>query len=374
MLPVPQGNALYEMALTFVPNVGDKLARALVAHFGSAEGVFKASVKELFSVPGMGQLRARSVREASVFRRAEAEIDFAARNDIDLIFSHDPAYPDKLRQCADAPLLLYAKGKLPAQDTRTVAVIGTRRNTDYGLQLCEELVDGCRGQNITIVSGLARGIDAIAHKRCLQSGVPTVGVLGHGLDHMYPAAHRTLARDMLAEGGAMVTEFPSGTGPDRVNFPVRNRIVAGMCDVTVVVESDAKGGAMITAYLAHGYNREVAAFPGRTGDIRSSGCNLLIRRNIAALISNAGDLMDLMNWAPRKKARPPAAQLQLGFSGEERLLVDLLSNRDRVHVDELLLCSGLNATQIAATLLQLELQGVVRSLAGKYYRLQSYGA
>lgn len=371
MLPVPQGNALYEMALTFVPHVGDKLARALMAHFGSAEAVFKASVKELFSVPGMGQLRARSLREAQALRRAEAELEFAARHNIRLVFSHDPDYPDKLRQCADAPLLLYVKGQLPPQDARTVAVIGTRRNTEYGLQLCEELVDGCQGQNITIVSGLAQGIDAIAHKRCLLSGVPTVGVLAHGLDRMYPAAHKSLARDML-EAGALVTEFPGGTLPDRVNFPVRNRIVAGMCDATVVVESDAKGGAMITAYLAHGYNREVAAFPGRVGDTRSSGCNLLIRRSIAALITNAGDLMDLMNWQPRKKTKT-SAQLHLHFSDEERVLVALLNEKDRVHTDDLLLHSGLSATQMAATLLQLELQGIVRSLAGKYYRLQAYG-
>lgn len=375
MLPVPQGDALfYDLALTFVPNIGDKLARALLARFGSSEAIFKASARELFSVMGMGQTRARSVRDPEAFRKAEQELAFVARHHIDLLFEHHPAYPQKLKDCADAPLLLYSKGNHDLNGTRTVAVIGTRRNTDYGQQLCEELVAGCLAQGITVVSGLASGIDAIAHKQCVQLGIPTVGVLGHGLDRIYPASHKSLARDMLLNG-KLLTEFPSGTLPDRTNFPVRNRVVAGMSDVTVVVESDVKGGAMITAYLAHGYNREVAAFPGRTTDNRSSGCNLLIRRSIAALITGADDLLELMNWKNERKEKPVVRpQLNLLLSSEEKILVALLQEKERVHADELIQASGLNTTQVAAALLQLELQGVVRALAGKYYRLQGAGA
>ena len=223
-------------------------------------------------------------------------------------------------------------------------------------------------ENLIIVSGLALGIDAIAHKKSVAVGIPTVGVLGHGLDRIYPYNHKELSAQMIENGGVLA-EFPSGTLPDRNNFPMRNRIVAGMSDVTVVVESHIAGGALITAHLASGYNREVAAFPGRVNDSRSAGCNELIRTNLAAMITKAEDLSELMNWNKEGKPKAVQKQLFLNLTADEQKIIDLLQNRDSVHSDELYHHTGLTSSQLAATLLQLEMQGLIKTLPGKNYRL-----
>ena len=223
-------------------------------------------------------------------------------------------------------------------------------------------------KNILIVSGLALGIDTIAHTKALIMGMPTVGVLGHGMDRIYPDKNKQLAANMLETGG-LLTEFPSGTIPDRTNFPMRNRIVAGISDVTVVVESGFSGGALITAYLASGYNREVAAFPGRVNDNRSTGCNELIRTNIAAMITKAEDLIMLMNWDSSKKQKPVQKQLFLNLTTDEQKIIDILQTKDTTHSDELFHQTQLQSSQLAATLLQLEMMGLVKTLPGKLYRL-----
>lgn len=235
--------------------------------------------------------------------------------------------------------------------------------------LCEELVTALSAfDDLLIISGLALGVDAIAHKKALQCGLPTVGVLGHGLDRIYPYNHKSLAEKMMEQGG-LLTEFPSETIPDRNNFPMRNRIVAGISDVTVVVESNLAGGALITAFMANGYNREVMAFPGRINDTRSAGCNELIRTQIASMITKPDDLIELMGWGKQKKEKTVQRQLFLTLSPEEQKLTDLLQGKEAVHADELLANSGLANTALAATLLQLEMQGLVKTLPGKRYRL-----
>ena len=364
---------LYDLALTFLPGVGDSTARRLVDFFGSAEAVFKASQKELRAIEGVSESRAATLlsdlRSGAHLKRAETEMAFAGKHKIELLTAEDAAYPTRLRQCEDAPYLLYKRGTANLNAARIVALIGTRKPSDYGVQLCEQLVAGLAAENVLVVSGLAQGVDAVAHRQSVASEVPTVGVLAHGLDMLYPPAHRGLAAEMLQKGGALLTEIPHGTKLNPNFFPVRNRIVAGMCDVTVIVESGIKGGSMITAYLAQGYNREIAAFPGRVGDTHAEGCNALIRRNVAALITNATDLLETMNWSrttPRKVVQP---KLMLTFSPEETKVVQALENQEKVHVDELLLTTGLESPRLAATLLQLELQGIIRSLAGKAYRL-----
>ncbi len=364
---------LYDVALTFLPGVGDSTARRLVDFFGSAEAVFGASRKELLTIEGIAETRADTLRAAlkngEILKQAEAEIAFAGKHHIQLLTTADAAYPTRLRQCEDAPYLLYSRGEANLNAARIVAVIGTRKPSDYGAQLCEQLIAGLAAEGVLVVSGLAQGVDAVAHRQSLASGVPTVGVLAHGLDMMYPPAHRGLAADMLKNGGGLLTEIPHGTRLNPNFFPVRNRIVAGMSDVTVIVESGIKGGSMITAYLAQGYNREIAAFPGRVGDAHAEGCNALIRRNVAALITSAADLLETMNWsrtAPKKAVQP---KLMLTFSPEEAKVVQALEAQEKVQVDELLLLTGLESSRLAATLLQLELQGIIRSLAGKSYRL-----
>ncbi len=364
---------LHDVALTFIPGVGDKLSRVLVSHFGSAEAFFGASEKAIAQVDGFGEIRAKSIAQSkadgALLKRAEAEISFVQKHGICILMQGDADYPARLRACEDAPFLLYAKGEAKLNADRMVAVIGTRKPSDYGTQLTENLVAGLKDAGVTVVSGLAFGIDAVAHKQSIQNGVPTVGVLAHGLDRLYPSQNKSLAKEMVQNGGALLTEFPHGTAMHPDLFPVRNRIVAGMCDVTVVVESDIKGGSMITAYLAHGYNREVAAFPGRVGDSRAAGCNVLIRRTVAALITNAEDLLDTMGWSIQKGKKAVQNKLLLTFSGEEQKLVNALGQKEKTHADDLMIATGLDASLLAATLLQLEMNGVVRSLPGKNYRL-----
>lgn len=368
MGPAQPTPLLYELALSFAPEVGDKTARVLLEHFGTAEDVLKAPLKALVAVDGVGLVRARGIKDDSLLKRAEDEIAFAEKNDVRIIWHQDAHYPNRLRACADAPLVLFMKGTGDLNPARVVAILGTRRATDYGTKLCEDLVAGLALHGVTIISGLAHGIDAVAHKRSLAAGIPTIGVVAHGLERMYPHNHKTLAEEMQLTGGVL-TEFPSYADMHPNNFPVRNRIVAGLSDVTVVVETDLKGGSMITAYLAHGYNRDVAAFPGRVGDSRSAGCNALIGRGVASLITSADDLLTVMGWQSSKKKAPVQRQLTLALSDEERTVVNAMQGKDSIHADELLLKTGLPYSQLAGTLLQLELQGVVRTMTGKMYRL-----
>ena len=369
MLPLTDHEELYyRLALTFVPGIGARMGRALLERYGSAAAIFKTPLKDLKNAEGIGEIRVKGFKDPVVLQRAEQETEYVVKNDVKVLSKTDQ-YPKRLSNCADAPIVLFYNGNADLEAAKVVAVVGTRKNTDYGQKLCEELIEGLQGlEGLLVVSGLALGIDAIAHKKCVQAGIPTVGVLGHGLDRIYPHTHKSLAAQMVDHGG-ILAEFPSETLPDRNNFPMRNRIVAGMSDVTVVVESHTTGGALITASMAAGYNREVAAFPGRVNDSRSAGCNELIRTNGAAMITKASDLIEMMNWDKDKKPRAVQQQLFLNLSVDEQKIVDLLQTKDNVHADELYHHSGLPNSMLAATLLQLEMQGVIKSLPGKYYRI-----
>lgn len=367
MLPEYTDELLYQLALTYVKDTGVKRARALLAHFGSAGAVFKASVKELRRVDGFNEARAKAIHAEDVLTEAEKELNFIHKHGIKPLWIDDPAFPQRLKHCVDAPVMLYYRGTADINTMKTVAIIGTRKNTDYGKKLTEELVEGLAGRSdMIVISGLAHGIDAIAHKKSVKENIPTIGVLGHGLDRIYPAENKELAKDMLLNGG-LLTEFPSGTKPERTNFPMRNRIVAGISDVTVVVESDIKGGAMITARVAASYNRDVAAFPGRTTDTRSSGCNELIRTNTAAMITSADDLVEMMGWSNiyKKKLQP---KLFIDLSPDEQKILDALRSKEKVHADELLYDTGIVNAQLAALLLGLEMQDLIKALPGKYYK------
>lgn len=369
MLPEKRDNdLLYQIALTLIPGVGPKTAAVLLQHFGTAEEVFRAAPQQIKRVEGIGTGRAALMKNPDILRRASAEMEFVAREEIRCLFITDPDYPYRLKHCNDAPVLLFSKGNANLNAARTVAVIGTRNNTAYGQELCEMLIDGLKAyHDLLVVSGMAYGIDAAAHKKCVKEGVPTTGVLAHGLDRIYPYAHKPLADEMCACGG-LLTEFPSGTNPDKPNFPVRNRIVAGMSDVVVVVESDLKGGAVITAYLAAGYNREVAAFPGRVHDPRSRGCHMLIRKNIAAMITSADDLADLMGWQAQTQPRTIQPELLPILTPEQQTVMDNFRNKETLHTDELQQQTAMNSSILAATLLSLEMQGILKPLPGKYYR------
>lgn len=364
-----KNDLIYQFALTRIPLIGDVHAKALIQYFGDATSIFKASIANLEQIEGIGTVRASSIKKFNDFGAAEQEIAFIEKYKIRPLFLTDPDYPQRLLNCYDPPSLLFYKGTAHLNTSRIIAVIGTRYCTDYGKQLTEKLLQDLAGMNILVVSGLAYGIDAQAHKLALKNELPTVGVLGHGLDTIYPAQHGSLAKDMLKQDGGLLTEFWSNTRPDKHNFPARNRIVAGMCDATIVVETDIKGGSMITAELANDYNKDVFAFPGKTTDGKSTGCNHLIRHNKAMLLTNAQDLLDTMGWADASVKTVKAPEMFVTLSEEEQKLVAIIQQNETVHIDELNMHSGLSGSTVAAAMLNMELQGVIRCLPGKLYRM-----
>ncbi|MDB5248183.1 MAG: dprA [Segetibacter sp.] len=359
---------LYQIALTLVPNIGAVQAKILVEHFGDAEGVFKASKKELENIEGIGDVRATSLKLFSRFTIAEKEIEFIEKFKIEPLFLKDAKYPKRVLNCYDSPTLLYYRGNVDLNAARIISIIGTRNHTEYGKQVTEQLVSELQSQNVLIVSGLAYGIDAIAHKAAINNNIATVGVLAHGLDSIYPPAHASLAKQMSLNGG-LLTEFNKETPPDRHNFPRRNRIVAGMADATIVVETAIKGGSMITAELANDYNRDVFAYPGRVTDSRSAGCNYLIRTKKAVLLTDARQLIEMLGWSTKKPKRKEQKELFISFTADEQVLVDILKEKETVHIDEIFLKSGLTSSTVAAAMLSLEFQNVLSSLPGKMYRL-----
>ena len=361
---------LHQLALTLVPNIGDVQAKILIQHFGEVSAIFKAKTSTLEKIEGIGSVRAKSIKEFDDFDIAEKEQEFIEKYKIKTFFLTDKDYPKRLLNCYDSPTLLFYKGIADLNAPKIVAIVGTRTNTEYGKQFTEKLVKDLSEQNITIISGLAFGIDAMAHKAALKHGLPTVGVVGHGLDKIYPSENSSLAKEMIKGEGGILSEFFSGTKPDKHNFPLRNRIVAGISDATVVVETNIKGGSMITGNLANAYNRDVFAVPGRTTDTKSSGCNHLIKYNKAILLTDADELLELMGWKEKSKTKTKKQkELFIELTPEEKQVVQLLQAKETVSIDEINLSSGLSSSTIAAAILNLELQNIVASLPGKMYKL-----
>ena len=361
---------LHQLALTLIPNIGDVQAKILVQHFGEVSAIFKAKQSALEKIEGIGIIRAKSIKGFNDFHIAEKELEFIEKFKIKTFFLTDKDYPKRLLNCYDSPTLLFYKGSADLNASKIVAIVGTRTNTEYGKQFTEKLVKDLSEHNITIISGLAFGIDAMAHKAALKNGLPTVGVVGHGLNKIYPSDHSGLAKDMIKEGGGILSEFFSGTKPDKHNFPLRNRIVAGISDATVVVETHIKGGSMITGNLANAYNRDVFAVPGRTTDTKSSGCNHLIKYNKAILLTDADELLEVMGWKEKSKTKAKKQkELFIELTPEEKQVVQLLQAKELVSIDEINLSSGLSSSSVAAAILNLELQNVVASLPGKMYKL-----
>ncbi|MEO7961553.1 MAG: DNA-processing protein DprA [Ginsengibacter sp.] len=360
---------LYQIALTLVPNIGDVHAKALVTYFGDAQSIFKARLSELEGLEGMGKVRAASVKKFQDFATAEKEIAFVEKFKIIPLFLTDAEYPQRLLNCFDSPTLLYYRGKADLNNQKIVAIVGTRNHDEYGKNICEQFIEELSSENVLIVSGLAFGIDSIAHKLSLKYNLQTVGVLGHGLDMIYPSQNASLAKQMSVQGG-LLTEFRSGTKPDRQNFPLRNRIVAGISDAIVVVETGIKGGSLITAELGNGYNRDVFSFPGRITDAKSAGCNYLIKNNKAALITSGNDLLENMGWKQTLAAKPKKQkQLFIELTDEQKVIVSILQSEEQIHIDELYIRSKLTSSGVAAALLMLEMEGIVLSLPGKIYKL-----
>lgn len=362
---------LYQIALTQINGVGVMHARNLVQAMGGEEEVFKASSRKLESIPRISRRLIAEIRDAEVMRRAEKELAFIAKNNIRPFFYTDADYPQRLSNCIDAPVLLYAKGNSDFNAQKVVSIVGTRNATKNGQDFCQHFLKELAQQfpDLLIVSGLAYGIDICAHRAALQHGLPTVAVLAHGLDRIYPYTHRHTAIEML-QNGALLTEFPGGTKPDRHNFVRRNRIVAGMADAVVVVESGEKGGSLITADIADSYFREVFAVPGRTTDSFSAGCNRLIANNRAILLQNAEGFVQQMGWnTPAKQKPPKQRELFIDLNADEEKIFNVLNNVDSMQVNTLAIELDTPVSVLFMTLLELEMRNIVQALPGGVYKL-----
>ncbi|KOY86755.1 hypothetical protein AD998_11900 [bacterium 336/3] len=366
---------IYEMALHLIEGVGGVTARNLLIHFGSAENIFKAKKHQLLQLQGIGSKVSQSITEnqSQLFEKAEKEIKDAEKNGIQILFFSDEAYPKRLKYIDDAPILLYKKGNTDLNQDKTIAIVGTRQSTQYGKNFIEQLLLELKAYKPIIISGMAYGIDIIAHKESLKNELATVGVLANGLDTMYPSSHQNTAEQMVIHQGSLISEFPLGTRPDAPRFPARNRITAALSDVVIVVESMKKGGAMITAQYANDYNREVFALPGNIGLTTSEGCNHLIKTHQAHLITSAEDIAYIMNW--EKISDTPSKKIlslnNLELSESEISVIKYLFEKEEASLDEMCLLLNIPLNQMAVILLNLEMQDFINALPGKRFNLKT---
>ena len=348
-----------------LPHFGKKRVRTIIRHLGSLDAFFKAKKKHLLEIPGLSEKHIRSLDLDLALKAAEPHANFFVKSGFKAHFYQDESFPKKLNECDDAPLLLYSYGNMELNVAKTVAIVGTRKASAYGKQLCDELISAFVSQNILVVSGLAYGIDIHVHQLCLKHQLQTVGVLAHGLDRLYPALHRKAARQMLENGG-LLTEFLPGTNPDRENFPMRNRIVAGMCDATIVIESGIKGGSLITADLANDYCRDVFAFPGDVNREFSQGCNRLIQQNKAHLITGPEEFLKFMEWESGQA--PKQLDLFEKLTEKEKVIVSCFREKIELSFDYLVQQTKLSFSDLSVNLLNLEFSGLVKAFPGKFYR------
>ena len=363
---------IYRIGIGLIKGIGPVLTRYLIAYLGDESAIFKESAASLAKVPGIGSVRASALVNSHVLTRAEEELNFIDKHKIDVLYFTDKRYPVRLQVCEDAPLIIYSKGNVDYNGLHTLSVVGTRRPSESGKEICEKLLHelAVLFPELVVVSGMAYGIDICAHKQSLKSGLSTIGVLAHGLDMLYPSVHRDVAVQML-EKGALVTEFLSQTQPDRQNFVRRNRIIAGLGDATMVVESGIKGGALITADIASSYNRDVLAIPGFPGVMTSAGCNFLIKKNVAALVESADDIVTALGWEGATVGDVAVQRILFpNFdTPEEQMLFDLLMREHELTSNELSVKSGVPISKVNAIMLKLEFGGWVKTLPGSSFKI-----
>jgi DNA processing protein len=360
----------HKIALGLIPGIGDINARKLVAHLGSVEGIFHESYRNLIKLPGIGSGLARYIADRSYLEIAEKEAEYVTKHNIRTFFYLDTDYPFRLRQCEDSPVVFFYKGTCDLNSPRILSIVGTRSATTSGKEICEKIIAGLASghPDLVIVSGLAYGIDITSHKAALSNNLQTVGVLAHGFKTIYPAIHRSTAEAMLRNGG-LATDFLSDALPERNNFIKRNRVIAGLSDATLIIQSGIKGGALITADIASSYNRDVLAVPGRPEDQYSAGCNSLIKNNKAALIENSDDIDYFLNWTP-EKARPPVQKTLFSELNEmEKSVYELLSGEGELTIDSICRSLDLPVFKLSSMLLQMEFKGLIKCYPGNLYRL-----
>jgi DNA processing protein len=358
-------NYLYDIALSMTPGIGPIHAKRLIKHCGNAESVFREKPGILQKIKNIGPIKVNALGKEAIVK-AENELAFMENNNIQLLHYQSSVYPKRLKIIDDAPIILYYKGNKSLETARSLAFVGTRTPSPLGLHHTGEMILSCRQFDVQIVSGLASGIDTKAHSSALEYEMETIAVLGHGLDKIYPQNNLNLAKRIVDSGG-LLTEFPSNTKPDRENFPSRNRIIAGLSDALIVIESRRSGGSMISAEFANMYNKDVFAMPGRIDDERSKGCNFLIKSHRANLLEDAKDIAYIMNWGKHSTKKQIQRSLDFSLDKDEKLMVELLKENQSLNFDEIAIKSGLNLNQLAKTLLELEMKGLILALPGKRF-------
>lgn len=358
----------YTLALQRIPNLGDISAKKLLRKIGSAEAIFKEKKSNLLKIDGIGSYKLKEFNIARQLDEADEELRFIQDNRIDYAYFRDKEYPDKLKHAVDCPILIFTKGNLDLNNKKIISVVGSRKITTYGSSFCENFIEQIAPLNPVIVSGLAYGIDICAHKAAIDNNLQTVACLAHGLNQIYPKSHIKY-KDQIEENGGFITEFWSSDNFDKTNFLKRNRIIAGLSEATIVMESAEKGGSLVTADIANSYNREVFAVPGRATDIRSRGCNNLIKQQKAHLLSSVADLIFILGWQINDEKKSIQTQLFVELDEEERMVFSYLKKKEKELLDIIALDCSLPVFRAATILMNMELKGVVRPLPGKLFQL-----
>ena len=354
------------LALQQVEGVGDIIAKKLINHCGSAEAVFKTKTSQIANIDGVGSILIQNLKNKSVFEKAEQELQFIKSNEIKVEYFQDENYPDRLKHCIDGPVLLFTSGNIDLKNKKIISIVGTRQITSYGMEFCRKLIEDLAPLDPVIVSGFAYGVDIFAHQLAMDNNLQTIGVIAHGLNQIYPKTHKKYVAKVEQNGGFM-TEFWSSSNPDKENFVRRNRIVAGISEATIVIESADRGGSLITANIANDYNRDVFAVPGRTTDKYSQGCNNLIKIQKANLLTSAADLVYILNWDIESKAKPVQKQLFVTLEDDEQKVYDYLLKNGKELMDIIALRCDFPIYKISGMLLNMELKGVIRPLPGKLF-------
>ncbi len=357
---------LYILALQHLPNLGDSTAKKILRHLGSAEEIFKAKKQDLLRIDGVGEIRLSGLKDSEHLHAAEAELKFIVDNNINYLYFKDSNYPEKLKHCQDSPILLFSRGNINIENKRIISIVGTRKITTQGIAFCEQLIEDLAPLDPVIVSGFAYGVDITAQKAAIKHNLQTVGCLAHGLNQIYPRVHSKYVNDIERNGG-FYTDFWSSDDFDRNNFLKRNRIIAGLSEATVVIESAEKGGSLVTADIANSYDREVFAVPGRPGDSQSRGCNNLIKSQNAHLLTSAADLIYILNWSTGTQTKAVQKSLFVELEPEERVIYDYLEKNGKQQLDIVALNCQFPTYKTAGLLLEMELKGAIRPLPGKLF-------
>ncbi len=365
-LHMKEQDLFYLLALQRIEGVGDIMAKKLLTHFGTAEAVFNTKASQLAAIDGVGSVLLKNLKDKSVFEKATQELEFIKANEINVVYFQDEDYPERLKHCIDGPLLLFTSGNINLKNRKIISIVGTRQITSYGTEFCRKLIEDLAPLDPIIVSGFAYGVDIVAHQLAMEHNLQTIGVVAHGLNQIYPKTHKKYVSKVEQNGGFM-TEFWSSSNPDKENFVKRNRIVAGMSEATIVIESADRGGSLITANMANDYNRDVFAVPGRVTDKYSQGCNNLIKTQKANVLTSAADLIYILNWDIQKEAKPVQKQLFVSLDDDEQKVYDYLLKTGKELMDIIALRCDFPIYKISGMLLNMELKGVIRPLPGKLF-------